>query len=100
MVWIALTGKINITTPFNKAVQPKRVMIIVQLASQILWNNMLSKPIIMARNEANMANFWSLAYSSICLMREGLKLSITKKMMRYQPQNLAKKIETSITDCF
>lgn len=50
----------------------------------------------MATKDDIIKNFSSLRSSNICFMRLGLKLKIKKKMMRYHPQNFAKKIELSM----
>jgi hypothetical protein len=54
---------------------------------------MFNKPTIMAMNEVVIKNFSSLRSKKICRILLGLKVKITKKIMRYHPQNLAKKID-------
>lgn len=50
----------------------------------------------MATKEEIIKNFSSFKSLNICFIRFGLKLRIKKKMIRYHPQNFAKKIEFSM----
>lgn len=45
-------------------------------------------------------NFSSFRSLNICFILLGLKLNIKKKMIKYQPQNFAKKIELSMIKKF
>jgi hypothetical protein len=93
-------GNINNDSPIHNENHPIKVMMSFQLSSQILWNNIFNRPMIMDIKEDMIRNFSSFKSLNICLVRFGLKLNIKKKIMRYHPQNFAKKIETSIIYSF
>lgn len=86
-------GNMNRDNPNNNDNQPIRVIITVQLFSQILWKRIFNKPIIMAINDVIITNFWSFKSRIICTILFGLKLNIKKKIIKYHPQNLAKKVD-------
>jgi len=50
----------------------------------------------MAMKDEMIKNFSSFRSLNICFILLGLKLNIKKKMIKYQPQNFAKKIELSM----
>ena len=54
----------------------------------------------MAMKDEIIKNFSSFRSLNICFILLGLKLNIKKKMIKYQPQNFAKKIELSMTRVF
>ena len=47
--------------------------------------------LVSAGNEIRIVNFWSSRSLIICTILFGLKLKIKKKIIKYQPQNFAKK---------
>ena len=89
-------GNINNDKPIKRDDQPMSVINNFQFGSQTLWNNIFINPTIIATNAEIIKNFSSWRSLKICFIRFGFKLSIKKKMSRYQPQNFAKKSYVSI----
>jgi hypothetical protein len=89
-------GIINNANPMTKDAQPILVIMSLKFNSQTLCHKILSKPIMIAKNEERIRNFSSLRSSKICLIRFGFRLNIKKNIRRHHPQNFAKNIELSM----
>ncbi len=48
---------------------------------------------MIAIKDARMTNLWSFKSSNIYFIFSGCKLNIKKKIIKYQPQNFARKID-------
>src|SRR5690606_31389692 len=89
-------GIIKSAIPINKDAHPIKVIISNHDGSHKLWNNTFNSPITVAKRDDKIRNFSSFKSSNICFILAGLKVRITKNIIRYQPQNFAKKSDTSI----